>query len=290
MKKIILTLFATAFLTLLCNEYGIAAPDQDNHKPVYYQNQVAVLLYHNLDLHENGITITPKRFKEHLDMLQEKGYQVIDLNTLHEYLRGRAAVPPNAVVITFDDGYRSVYQYAYPLLKEKGMPAALFVIVKHLGAHDGNEIPKFSWDEAREMQLAGLSIQSHTYDSHKTIFTNNVGTRGPALTSRGYCVENKHFETVNEYQDRIKNDLSLSHTMLNNQMKKQSIFLAVPFGKENNTIKEIAPKSGFQYIFTTTPGLIDAKTNPVHLNRINAGQAGLSPDTLHNMIIRYAGK
>ncbi len=288
MKKYILTLITAVLLTLTCAQPGLAAPRHDTRKPqVYYQNQVAVLLYHNLDKHENGITITPQRFQQHLDMLQQKGYNVIDLKTLDLFLQGQANIPPNAVLITFDDGYQSVYQYAYPVLKKRHMPATLFVIVNHMGATD-REIPKVTWEEAREMQDAGCSIQSHSYDSHAEITINELGDTGPALTSRIYFRDKRHFESEYEYQERIEKDLALSRSVLLDELgRPMSTSLAVPLGKENRSVEEIAKKIGFKYIFTTVPGLIDAKTTPTQLNRINAGQAGLSAQSLHRRIMQY---
>ena len=287
MKKYILTLITAVLLTLTCAQPGLAAPRHDTRKPpVYYRNQVAVLLYHNLDKHENGITITPQRFQQHLDMLQQEGYNVIDLKTLDLFLRGQANIPPNAVLITFDDGYQSVYQYAYPVLKKRHMPATLFVIVNHMGATDG-EIPKITWEEAKEMEAAGFSIQSHSYDSHAEITINELGDTGPALTSRIYFRDKRHFESEYEYKERIKKDLTLSRSVLKSKLGQPSIFLAVPLGKENRSVEEVAKKTGFKYIFTTVPGLIDAKTTPTQLNRINAGQADLSAPSLQRRIMQY---
>ena len=287
MKKYILTLITAVLLTLTCAQPGLAAPRDDTRKqPVYYRNQVAVLLYHNLDKHENGITITPQRFQQHLDMLQQEGYNVIDLKTLDLFLRGQANIPPNAVLITFDDGYQSVYQYAYPVLKKRHMPATLFVIVNHMGATDG-EIPKITWEEAKEMEAAGFSIQSHSYDSHAEITINELGDTGPALTSRIYFRDKRHFESEYEYKERIKKDLTLSRSVLKSKLGQPSIFLAVPLGKENRSVEEVAKKTGFKYIFTTVPGLIDAKTTPTQLNRINAGQADLSAPSLQRRIMQY---
>ena len=87
-----------------------------------------VLLYHACEPVESdfvrGLTsnTTPEAFAAQLDFLQER-YQVIPLALLEE-----GQIPDRAVVITFDDGYRSVYEAAYPLLGERGMPATVYLV------------------------------------------------------------------------------------------------------------------------------------------------------------------
>ena len=92
-----------------------------------------ILLYHDCAPQETAYTAglecttRPSRFKEHLDYLR-RHYAVVDLETI---VSGRA--PDNAVAITFDDGYASVYQNAFPLLKEDRLPATIYLISSAVG-------------------------------------------------------------------------------------------------------------------------------------------------------------
>ncbi len=61
------------------------------------------------------------------------------------FLNGKNTVPPDAVVLTFDDGYQSFYKYAYPALKDQDMTATNFIIVDYLGTNPGT--PFLNWDE-----------------------------------------------------------------------------------------------------------------------------------------------
>ncbi len=97
-----------------------------------YQNQVAVITYHHIDPSVQGdVTITPKLFRSQLIDLLDRNYHFITLDQLLAYYEGQE-VPPNAVLITFDDGYESFYNYAYPVLKELSIPAVNFVITKKI--------------------------------------------------------------------------------------------------------------------------------------------------------------
>ena len=87
-----------------------------------------VLLYHACEPVESDFirgldsNTTPDAFAGHLDFLRER-YQVIPLAVLED-----GPIPDRAVVITFDDGYRSVYEAAYPLLDARGMPATVYLV------------------------------------------------------------------------------------------------------------------------------------------------------------------
>lgn len=123
--------------------------------PTGYQNRVAVLMYHHISDTVRGTSvITPQLFREHLDMLQRKGYHVISTERLAQFLAGKATVPPRAVALTFDDGYESFYTYAYPELKKRNISGHLLCNCQkgggpkgkdtqaHLGPDAGNASPR----------------------------------------------------------------------------------------------------------------------------------------------------
>ncbi|MBE3563964.1 MAG: polysaccharide deacetylase family protein [Hydrogenibacillus schlegelii] len=105
-------------------------PSGGDAHPVYYQDKVAVLMFHHLDeTFRSPVTITPRQFEDDLAMLKAKGYHVISMEQFRAWLEGKAPVPPNAVLLTFDDGYDSFRTIAVPLLKKYGMTATNFLIV-----------------------------------------------------------------------------------------------------------------------------------------------------------------
>src|SRR5690606_2914016 len=87
--------------------------------PVYYEDQVIVLMYHHIDPSEsNSVIISPEQFESHMQMLRDKGYQVISMDQFMAFNSHEEEVPANAVLITFDDGYESFYTYAAPTLEK----------------------------------------------------------------------------------------------------------------------------------------------------------------------------
>lgn len=127
--------------------------------------RLPVLMYHYLSAppadannYRLDLSVTPELFARHLDRIQAEGYTTISLYELQAHLWQGAPLPEKAVAITFDDGYRDNYTNAFPLLRERGMTATIFVVTDFMD----EERPEYmTWDMAREMLAAGISIESH---------------------------------------------------------------------------------------------------------------------------------
>lgn len=144
------------------NTANISTPTNKNLR-------IPILMYHHLL--PNGATaaeISPERFREHMLAIKNKGYTTITDKDLLNYLEGKGQLPKKPILITFDDGYRSNYLHAYPVLKELQMKATVYLITSRVVEGKNkypNEIPKFSWGEA-EKSLDVFSFQGHTFDFH----------------------------------------------------------------------------------------------------------------------------
>ena len=278
-KTIIVTIAAVVIVFVFLSGCGELKRDTGE----YYKDKVAVLMYHHIDQQESGATITPARFEEHLDTLLDKGYNVISLDHFRSFLKGEVEVPSNAVLITFDDGYESFYQYAYPLLKEREMSATMFMIVKHIGAKEG-QVPKLDWPQMQEMIGNGMYFHSHTYDSHFYHEVDEKGNKDAVLAARVYLAEEKRNETEVEYKARIYEDLKKSKDLLEQGLGVHVDFFSAPYGKKNQKVDEAAREAGLEYIFTIKPGLVSAASAPMALPRINAGSPDINGDKLHQLI------
>ena len=112
---------------------------------------------------------TAAEFTGYLSYLQEHDWRVIDVATLLRGLSDPATLPHQAALLTFDDGYRSVLEVAAPVLRRFGYPAVVFVPSAYVGlgshAFDADSAepdePLCDWDELRELERQGVSVQSH---------------------------------------------------------------------------------------------------------------------------------
>lgn len=258
-----------------------ARPASGSFNEVYYQDKVVVLIYHHLGAREApGLIISPERFASELDMLLTRGYHVISLDQLRDFLNG-GTVPNNAVLITFDDGYESVHQYALPELQKRHMPAVAFAIVKYMGQKLGN-LQHYDWEAAREMAAAGLTTQSHTYNLHD-FGPLASGQNGPLLDGplKG--------QSASDYRNMVYLDLKRSREEIESQLQLPVYALALPFGAGGQTAIQAAADAGFQLIFTTHYGVVTRQSKPLALPRVNTGGPNMTPDKLDALIKAAAG-
>ena len=127
--------------------------------------RVPILMYHyvstpppDADIYRVDLSVSPDLFAAQLDRLAAEGYTTIDLYDLVSNLARGAPLPEKPVIITFDDGYRDNYENAFPLLVERGMKATFFVVTDFI---DEERPAYLTWDMARAMHAAGMSVESH---------------------------------------------------------------------------------------------------------------------------------
>src|SRR5207244_7287797 len=126
---------------------------------------VPVLTYHDIGPQAKGrLVIGAKAFEEQMRYLKANHYRVVSLTELYEFLQLKRQLPRRAVVLTFDDGYRSFLQYAHPVLKKLGFTATLFVYTDYVGAGRNS----LGWDD-----LARLDRKSTRRNSSHQITSDD---------------------------------------------------------------------------------------------------------------------
>lgn len=142
---------------------------------------LAILGFHKIgeppaDGWETWFYVPESTFVSYLGYLKQEGWQVVDIAGFLLGLAAPDALPERAALLTFDDGYRSFIKGALPRLLEFGYPSVMFVPTDFIGAHnsfdadDEPEEPICDWDDLRELQRLGVSIQSHGV-SHRALST-----------------------------------------------------------------------------------------------------------------------
>jgi peptidoglycan/xylan/chitin deacetylase (PgdA/CDA1 family) len=133
---------------------------------------LAILSFHKIGKPSPGgwdtwFYIPEGTFAGHLSYLRENGYRVIDLAAFLGSLAAPDSLPERAALLTFDDGYRSIYEVALPWLLRFGYPAVLFVPSDFIGGRnrfDADVEPDEAicdWDDLEELERSGVSVQSH---------------------------------------------------------------------------------------------------------------------------------
>ncbi len=169
---------------------------------------VPILTYHNLGEQAKGrLVLAAASFREQMRYLKTNGYRVVSLAEFIEFSRLNRQLPQRAVVLTFDDGYRAFKDHAYPVLKELGFTATLFIYTDWVGAGRG----ALSWADLRELAAAGMDIQAHSK------------THADLRRAQG--------ETEAQYARRMQAELEQPQDLFNRNLGRRSQILAYPYGR-----------------------------------------------------------
>ncbi|MVP00920.1 polysaccharide deacetylase family protein [Paenibacillus lutrae] len=269
---------------LLFSVIGLGAllvPTQAERNQVLYRDQVAVLMYHHIhDADTSTSTITSQLFRDQLQFLLSKGYHFISLQEFKQYMDG-ATVPDNAVLVTFDDGYESVYKNAYPILRELRIPAVNFMITDSLADPKSTYIPSMSAEELARMsrETNFMEVQCHTDGSHRKLPNGEAALVGrDTLDGRS--------ETDAEYRTRISADANACANKLEPLQDLPVDTVAYPYGIINEEGADLFRRAGFNYGFTIIPQMATREADPMRIPRINAGSPWITPERLHTMLKR----
>ena len=130
---------------------------------------LAILTFHALDDQPSVISFPVELFRRAMAQLHERGYRTLDLLEAVDCLKRGMPFPERSLVITFDDGYQSVYEEAFPVLKQYEMCATVFLTVgEGTSSEPASRLPSLegrsmlSWREIGDMQSAGIAVGAHT--------------------------------------------------------------------------------------------------------------------------------
>jgi peptidoglycan/xylan/chitin deacetylase (PgdA/CDA1 family) len=208
-----------------------------------------ILTFHSLDDQAGAISFPPGVFRRGMSRLYENGYRTLDLKEAVLNLREKRSVPNRAFVITFDDGYQSVYSEAFPLLREYGMCATVFLTVGEHGSARGTDRlpslgyrPMLSWEEIREMRKDGFIFGAHTL-TH------------PDLTRLPF--------------DRMETEIVRSKIIIEERLGSAVTSFAYPYGRYNPHSYAIAQQC-FTCACSDELGLMTVESDPYALERVDA--------------------
>ncbi|MDP2755541.1 MAG: polysaccharide deacetylase family protein [Nitrospirota bacterium] len=192
--------------------------------------RIPILLYHRFGPSvTDSMTVTTTVFESHLRYLRDNGYTVIPLRQLVDYYSGKGLpIPSRSVVITADDGHKTVYTDMFPLVKKYHIPVTLFLYPSAIS----NATYAMTWDQLRDMKKTGLfSFQSHSY-WHPN-FKKDKKRLKPA-----------------EYEKFVEMQFKKSKEKLEKELNVKVDMLAWPFGIYDDDLIGKAIKAGYMAAFT----------------------------------------
>jgi biofilm PGA synthesis lipoprotein PgaB len=202
---------------------------------------------------------------QHFSWLRANGYHPVTLEAIIAARNGGSILPPKAVLLTFDDGYASVYTRVFPLLKLYNYPAVVGLVGEWLEDSNNGKVfysdrwvarDKFvSWKQVREMVATGLvEVASHSYGLHKGEIANPQGGRPPSAITRHFDSETSHYENDAEYYARILADLARNSALIARHTGTRPRAMIWPYGAYNMLGVKAAGEVGMPITMTLEAG------------------------------------
>lgn len=223
---------------------------------------VPVLMYHSVNPKSDKgmyrLIVEPRTFQKQMQFLKSHQYNVVSLETVGRMIKDKEKIPPKTVAITFDDGYKDNYTYAFEVLKKFGFPATIFVIYDEVGRSQGDRL---SWDEIKQMQASGLiTIGGHTLGAQPLVDIKSV--------------------------TELRRQIIDSKKMLEDKLGVEVDTFCYVGGMFNPQIKDLVKEAGYKYAVSNSLGKRFSNQDVYAIKRIRISQ---SSDNLFIFWIKLSG-
>lgn len=226
---------------------SVAAAAPKTLKPVVDQTaQTIIFCYHRLvdKIRYPGTEITPAAFEAQMKELKDRGITVISMQDLLAWKRGEKNIPPRCAVISFDDGWKSQYEVAWPIMKKFGYTFTMFIYTEGVAGGSLGGGQAITWEQLADMRDNGIDIEAHTATHQDLREGHPITLAGPG----GKRTRTKL--TGAAYEQWIQNEVVGCKQLLEQRLGIKVNCFAVPYGFYNEHVKEIAKNAGYEAMFT----------------------------------------
>lgn len=246
MKKLASILLLSQLLVLL-----FAAP------VAAARNDLPALCYHQVEPRASGkFSLSTDKFRQQLEYLRSRNFTSLNSDDLEQIMAGKRPVPENAIIITFDDGFRTVYDYAFPIMKEFGFKGIVCVYPAFIGSGKA-----MNWNQLQNLINEGWSVESHSM-THANLSTK---------------VDQPEIEKT-FLEKEIINSRQIIEKKLGNKVK----FMVWPYGCYTTQAIEMARGAGYVGAMTVDGGASYPELSSFQLKR----QVVYANDDMNKFLIR----
>jgi peptidoglycan/xylan/chitin deacetylase (PgdA/CDA1 family) len=211
---------------------------------------IPVITYHSLGNSPSPIYTPVEVFEAQMEALASAGYRTVSMSAVVNWLKGGPEPDINSIVLSFDDGYRSVYTEAWPRLKALGFSAIIFLVTDYCGRDNqwpGQPLgvpvePLMNWPQIAELAAEGCEFGAHTL-THRPL---------PVLTPV-----------------QAEDEIAASKAAVSAHTGQSANIFAFPYGTSDAAIDEVV-KRHFDGAVSTKLGVVQRGDNPYKLARIDA--------------------
>ncbi len=215
-----------------------------------FKKRIIILTYHRVDSKKSFPGVSIEEFKRQIEFIR-RNFEIVSLREVCDYFEGKISLRSTVVAITFDDGYRDNYLYAYPILKRFGIKATIFLPTDFIGTdrrfwwiEDNGARLCLSWEEAIELSKDGIEFGSHTKD---------------------------HSDLTSLSDDEIRLQVEESKRIIENKLGKSVFSFCYPYGHFDNRARQVVVNTGFRLACTSRRGTNNSSEDPFLLKRIATG-------------------
>lgn len=201
-------------------------------------DNIPILMYHSIKYEKgNELRIPKEKFAQQMQYLKDAGFHPVSLDELYSYYVFGNELPQKPILITLDDGYLDNYTNAYPVLKDMGFKATIFMITDSIN----DKSDYLAADQLQEMDKNGIDIECHT-------------------------VTHRHLGDLS--YDEQKKELEDSKTALEKVLGRKVNYIAYPFGSYNQDTLNLVVQLGYKMAVTTEEGKSNKSNGIYKLKRV----------------------
>jgi peptidoglycan/xylan/chitin deacetylase (PgdA/CDA1 family) len=213
----------------------VEAPPPPKIRQPDTKGSVIALCYHRFEEKpKDSLAVTPAAFEAQMQSLKEAGFTVIPMQDFLAWRRGEKSIPDKSCLISIDDGFRSGYDVAWPILKKFGYPFTMFIYTSFVKGGPLAGGGSLSWAELAEMRDAGVDIQSHTVN-HQSLRLKKGKFQNQFAT----------------YEEWLQSEIAGSKHQLESRLGISVGVLAYPYGIHSEQVRAMALAAGYEAAFTT---------------------------------------
>lgn len=237
--SLLLALFTSAFAWAQepsGAEVPVAPPVEDTSIPDDGV-RVSILGYHDFSetLPETAMRIRTSKFRTQMETIRQLGIKVITMDDFIAWKKGERDIPQKSILLTLDDGWKSVYTDAYPILKEFGYPYTLYLYKNYV---DGGG-KALTTAMINEMIANGASVGSHSVSHPYPGTVKAQRKKGP-----------QSFDAF------LRKELGESKRFLESKFPVKITSYAYPGGFYTEEMLKLGEEFGYQHLFTVLPGKV----------------------------------
>jgi biofilm PGA synthesis lipoprotein PgaB len=210
--------------------------------------------------------------------IEQNGYHPVSLQQIIDARAGKKPLPDKAILLTFDDGFESMYTKVYPLLKQFHYPALIAIVGDWIQTptdqpvqFGDSQVPRaqfINWDQVREMVGSGLvEVASHTHSLHQGVQANPQGNLLPSAVSRRYLPQSGAYESDADYTQRVRTDLIRSAKLIERETGKRPRAIVWPYGANTQAANKLAAEAGMPISLNLEPGPNTPEDDPSRIRR-----------------------